>query len=282
MTVVERIDRLGTGQRRGRWRGLLAFVIVGACLGFGGTARAGLRETFEAGNRAYWEGDYQRAIEQWERLVELGVWDADVFYNLGTAYAREGRIGPAILNFERALLIDPGNVEARENLQALRQWVAHRRTEAGEDADLDPPRTFWMSLLARVTPMQVTVPFLICWVGFFLMLSVRRLTEREVARLAISIVAVVLGAGAIVGGALVAGKASYDHEVREAIATRTERAPLYEGPGEAFHRVGDVREGDRLRVLDREGEWMLLRDQRGLEGWGRDSDFGELRPPPES
>ncbi len=256
----------------------LAGALLLVCL-MAGNSHAGLRETFEAGNEAFWSGDYDRAIESWDQLVVLGVWDADVFYNLGTAHARRGRLGRAALNFERALLLEPGQAEALENLQVVRQSLARRRTEGGEDADLDPPRSFWMSLLAQVTPAQVTIPFALCWIGLFLILAIRRVTGREVARLALLIVALLLFGGSLVGGVLVASKASYDAEVREAIAVADGEAALREGPGARFSRAHRADEGDRLRLLDREGEWLHLRDAEGQEGWGRTTDFGELRQP---
>jgi tetratricopeptide (TPR) repeat protein len=258
---------------------LLLASLIGASIWIGaiGPVEAGLRETFEAGNEAFWSGDFEGAARSYEQLVELGVWDADVFHNLGTAYARQGQLGRAILNLERALLIQPGHEDARENLATVRRVLARQRTAEGQDADIEPPRSFWMNTLQRVTSAQVVIPFLICWVGLFVLLGARRLTKSEVARLALLIVALIFGIGAGISGTMVFGKASYDSEVCEAIAITTARATLREGPGERFGRAFDAGTGDRLRVLDREGEWIHLRDREGREGWGRSSDFGELR-----
>lgn len=241
------------------------------------SARAGLRETFEAGNEAFGLGEYDRAISAYEELLDHGVWDAHVFYNLGTTYARTGKLGKAILNLERALLIDPGHEEALDNVRTVRRALARRRTAGGEDADLDPPRSFWMNVLNRVTASQVVIPFLLCYLGFFGVLSARRLTSSELARLVLLIVSLVLGVAVVAGGGLVLSKATFDAEVREAIAVSEDEATLREGPGERFSRSVEAREGDRLRVLDREGDWIHLRDSAGTEGWGHADDFGELR-----
>lgn len=239
-------------------------------------ASAGLRETFEAGNEAFGLGEYDRAISAYEELLDHGVWDADVFYNLGTTYARTGRLGRAILNLERALLIDPGHEEALDNVRTVRRALARRRTAGGEDADLDPPRSFWMNVLNRLTPAQVVVPFLMCYLGFFGVLVARRLTSSELARLVLLIVTLVLGVAMAVGGGLVLSKATFDGEVREAIVVSEGEANLREGPGERFTLAVEAREGDRLRVLDREGDWLHMRDSAGTEGWGHVDEFGEL------
>ena len=239
-----------------------------------------LNGTFQQGNESFWSGSFDGAIGHYERLVELGVWDAELFYNLGTAYARQGRFGPAILNFERALILSPGHVDARHNLGTVRRILARHRNAAGQDADLDPPRSFWLNLLARVTASQVGIPFLLCWLVLFAVLAWRRLSAGELTRLVLMIAALLLAGVSLVSGSLLLGKALYDSRVREGIAVRQNRAVLREGPAERFGRAHEAIEGDRLRLLDREGDWLHLRDSQGREGWGRRSDFGELRRPP--
>lgn len=254
--------------------GLVALaLLVGAA-----PAEAGLQETFAAANESFWGGDHEAAARGYEELLSLGVRDRDVYFNLGTSYARLGRFGPAILNLERALALDPGHEDAQHNLAAVRRAMARGRTAGGEDADLDPPRSFWMSLLDRLTPAEVGIPFLVCWVGLFLVLGARRLVSRELPRLVLLIVAPLLATVALVTGALFASKAYYDARVREAIAVRADHAVVREGPAERFRRSFEVREGDRVRVLDEERSWLLLRDATGQEGWADREDFGLIRP----
>jgi tetratricopeptide (TPR) repeat protein len=63
----------------------------------------------------------------------------EVLLNLGNASARAGRIGEAILAWERALVLDPGNPEVSANLRALRRRA--NLPEAPDDA--------WSRLVAR-------------------------------------------------------------------------------------------------------------------------------------
>ena len=279
MDQVDDMDHMGRSGRRGGVVGVLlvALALIACPLSASAEDLAG---TFRQGNEAFWSGSFGDSVGSYEQLVEHGVWDAEVFYNLGTAYARQGRFGPAILNFERALILSPGHVDARHNLGTVRRILARQRNDAGQDADLDPPRSFWLNLLARVTAAQVGIPFLLCWLGLFAVLAWRRLSAGELTRLVLMIAALLLAGVALVSGSLLAGKALYDSRVREAIAVRQSRAVLREGPAERFGRACEAIEGDRLRLLDREGEWLHLRDTQGREGWGRRQDFGELRRPP--
>jgi tetratricopeptide (TPR) repeat protein len=65
---------------------------------------------------AYARGQYQQAISDYEALLKNGA-SADLYYNLGNAYYRTENITRAVLNYERALLLSPGDRDIRFNLQ---------------------------------------------------------------------------------------------------------------------------------------------------------------------
>ena len=65
---------------------------------------------------AYARGEFQQAIKDYEALLKQGA-SADLYYNLGNAYYRSENITRAVLNYERALLLSPGDRDIRFNLQ---------------------------------------------------------------------------------------------------------------------------------------------------------------------
>ena len=72
---------------------------------------------WEAANAAYVNGAYRRAAEGYESLLARGLQSAQLYYNLGNACFKAGRIGPAIVNYRRALRLSPGNDDIRYNLE---------------------------------------------------------------------------------------------------------------------------------------------------------------------
>ena len=68
---------------------------------------------------SYVNENYQQAISQYEALLQQGT-SAEIYYNLGNAYYRMDNITRAILNYERALLLSPGDDDIRFNLQLAR------------------------------------------------------------------------------------------------------------------------------------------------------------------
>ena len=71
------------------------------------------------GDSAYMKNDYASAIQIYEALLNRGE-AADIYYNLGNSYYKAGDIAKAILNYERALLLQPGNGDIRANLEIAR------------------------------------------------------------------------------------------------------------------------------------------------------------------
>ena len=72
-----------------------------------------------AADSAYVNGNYQEAIKGYESLLKQGA-SAELYFNLGNAYYRTENITRAVLNYERALLLSPGDGDIRFNLQIAR------------------------------------------------------------------------------------------------------------------------------------------------------------------
>ncbi len=68
---------------------------------------------------AYVGGNYQQAVALYDSLLQQGV-SSELYYNIGNAYYRMDDITHAVLNYERALQLAPGDADIRFNLQMAR------------------------------------------------------------------------------------------------------------------------------------------------------------------
>ncbi len=73
-------------------------------------------ELMKQGNDFYQNKNYEQAVQSYEKLISEGYEGVSLFYNLGNAYYREGKIGYAILNYEKALRLSPNDDDVRHNL----------------------------------------------------------------------------------------------------------------------------------------------------------------------
>lgn len=74
---------------------------------------------------AYSAGEYATAIDLYERLLTDGE-SAVLYYNLGNAYYKVDDMSHAILNYERALRLNPSDKDIRFNLDLARSKTIDR------------------------------------------------------------------------------------------------------------------------------------------------------------
>ena len=108
MTAIEKIEET---MRHSGSKKSVAVVLLLLCL----PLSAGAVTKAEA-DSAYARGQYQQAIKDYEALLKQGA-APELYYNLGNAYYRTENITRAVLNYERALLLSPGDRDIRFNLQ---------------------------------------------------------------------------------------------------------------------------------------------------------------------
>ncbi|RKY93800.1 MAG: hypothetical protein DRQ01_03905 [Ignavibacteriae bacterium] len=91
---------------------IVLFSILGA-----GTASANqLNGLMQKGGDYYRNGEYDKAIETYEKILNDGYEGTSLFYNLANSYYRIGKLGYAILNYERALKLSPTDEDVNHNL----------------------------------------------------------------------------------------------------------------------------------------------------------------------
>ena len=82
-----------------------------------------LDSLWTAGVQAYTDGKFSDASAAWTEIEESGQKSATLYYNLGNAWFKQGNYPKAILNYERALRLDPSYSDARYNLEFTNSFV---------------------------------------------------------------------------------------------------------------------------------------------------------------
>ncbi len=111
MLAIEKIEEV---MKKGAHKSVVSIVVLLMLLPMAANAA-----TKADADSAYVNGNYQEAIKGYEALLRNGA-SAELYYNLGNAYYRTENITRAVLNFERALLLSPGDSDIRFNLQIAR------------------------------------------------------------------------------------------------------------------------------------------------------------------
>jgi tetratricopeptide (TPR) repeat protein len=72
---------------------------------------------FENGNTLYKQGKYEEAISAYETIFRSKKESSELYFNLGNCYYKLNKVGPTIYNFEKAILLNPENEQAKNNLE---------------------------------------------------------------------------------------------------------------------------------------------------------------------
>lgn len=75
---------------------------------------------WEEANQAYSNGDYISALEKYNSIQDNGKVSYKLYYNIGNCYYKLGETAKAIVNYERALKLDPNGADAINNLEIAR------------------------------------------------------------------------------------------------------------------------------------------------------------------
>jgi uncharacterized protein YgiM (DUF1202 family) len=231
--------------------------------------------TFHRGNEAYMKGDYKEAVLAYEQVVALGVVSEDLYYNLGNAYYKQNALGPAIYNYERALEVEPSGTtadDARYNLDAAREAVRRKAEDRLVGAEAQP---LWVRLVAPFSTSSLSWLFLSLYVSVFGVLVALRFVAPGFARVSLWLALAFLVLLASGAGTLLTGRLYLSSRVERAIVL-PDTLPVHEGPDANYQTTFTVHAGLRVRVTERDQDWVRVRLQNGLEGWVPTRAIGRL------
>ena len=108
-----------------------------------------LTRAFLDGVHSYKTEDYETAIVEFSKIVDAGIRNGNLFYNLGNAYLKNGDVGYAMLWYKRALKLTPDDPDLKFNHKYGLTLVKDER----EDNRLPILRVvfFWQHLLSATT-----------------------------------------------------------------------------------------------------------------------------------
>ncbi len=210
------------------------------------------------------------AAEKYQLLVDSGVTNSRLYFNLATANLQSGQSGKAIANYQRSLRIDPTNRESRVNLAYAERAVnlqpgASNSTDSERLSDYFGGVNRW--IYQRVSLWIIGAAFIFAWIALWLAIGMKLLAIRFPWKSVIT--------AAILVGFVSAGPYSQclkDRGTHIAVVV-SPSVTLREGDGENFATLtgAQSREGQAVELIKRRGNWLQVRTQSGQPGWLLDS-----------
>lgn len=212
---------------------------------------------FATATDAYEEGRYARAAELYEDLLDSGYASAALYYNLGNAYVRTDRLGPAIRYYEKAKRLRPDEARIQHNLEQARR-------RAGVYSEQRPAPRGLSALVQEWPPLALLIGgMLILSSGLVVAVVWTRPDRPNVLGHPLvwgPVAAGVLGVAAALGTSYL--QATDQHGVVVTQAAPLRRTPTAEAPSDTT-----LPEGALLEVRQQTPQWHEVRLIDGTVGW---------------
>ncbi|MDD4957549.1 MAG: SH3 domain-containing protein [Candidatus Omnitrophica bacterium] len=224
--------------------------------------------TFQDAIDHYENGEYAKACEVFESLIGGGAMTDNIFYDLGNSYLRIGRIGKAILNYERVLVLSPRDSDALSNLSLARSLMKRRDKNVPEN----PLRREGTHLLALLSIGEVAVGMWICLLLILSLTFVHKVKRIKVYGGDIYLVALLVLFFSFMG--LFRIKIEHFHKTAFIV---TPIADMRYGPSEESAIVSPVYDGMKVTILRQDGSWCKIRmNESHQSGWVKTSHIERI------
>lgn len=224
-----------------------------------------------AGDDSYRLDNYPDAIEHYESVIASGMTSADLYYNLGNAYYREGQMAKAILNYERALRLRPSMDDAKENLALANSHTADRITEL--------PRLFlvrWIDwLCSSVTPATWRVVWLLLLAAVGVSVVLLRLGRSLPLRKAGLVGAIISAVLLIIATVFLFSATAHFNSHSQAIVME-QTITVKSSPEQKSVDKMLLHEGTKVDILEELSGWYKIRIADGTTGWCQSSTIERI------
>lgn len=232
---------------------VLVLILVGRL-----TAGAAEEEVYQRGVDAYANEQWSLAIQEFESILRSGYEAELLYYNLGNAYYRAGHVAGAIWAYEKALILNPNDADARYNLALANLRVEDR---------IEPPETpfyirFYRGLRESLTPGEWMrwVSIVLFLVG--LLYASSRILRRSwlgwpvVPGTVIAAVLFLITLNSIITTSRIREGVIYGEQVTVTSAPSRRSTMLFE-----------LHEGLKVAILEQSDDWYQIELLDGKSGW---------------
>jgi len=223
---------------------------------------------FDQANQLYQQENYQQAIEKYFEIINNGYESWQLYYNLGNSYYKTGQFGRSILNYERALRLNPKNEDIQFNLQIANLTVV--------DKIVIPPQFFiskWLSNLKSLWGIQ-TATFLV--IGSYILTTLLVVLKIFIRRylpyrlLNIFLIPIIIFLLTIT--IIFVVRIHENNTVHYAIVL-LDKVDVLSSPEEQGTELFSLHEGVKFRVEEFRDGWARIRLADGKVGWVRQKIF---------
>jgi len=223
---------------------------------------------FQKATTAYNDGKYDEAITDYLKIIANGKHSPELYFNLGNAYYKLNKVAPSIYYYEKALLLNPNDVELKNNLAYAKNMTL--------DAIENLPETNFKSMYKKVTGyytfdqwayinIALILLFVIAYISFR---NFHSATKKRISFIG-SLTCLFLSLLAMIAAYL-----NYsDYKQKKPAIVFEEESIVQAEPNNRSQEVFRLHEGTKVYVLDNLNDWYKIKLADGKSGWISSNDI---------
>ena len=224
-------------------------------------AQSGAEYFIEQGNLAYRNGDYEKSLEWYQKILDTGYESGTVYYNMGNCCYKLDKIGFAVLYYEKAIKLMPGDSEIKFNLDLTNLKVLDR-------VDLLPRFllfNWWDAVKYFFSLRELTYLVIIVYVIISITLIIYFFIKTEHFRRIVFSLFIVSLALLLFWTFILILNIKDTKNIEAVVVSKV--VIVESAPEESSTNVFILHEGIKVKLTDQRGEWAKIELRDGKSGW---------------
>jgi tetratricopeptide (TPR) repeat protein len=226
---------------------------------------------YKKANEQYKKAQYQDAVKSYSQILDGGYQSEAVYFNLGDAYFKLGDIPSALLYYEKAHKLAPGDEDINFNI-----YFANSKTpDKVEPAPAFFVTQWWHSIILFFSIGTLSVLSVLSFMAGSGLLVVYLFTNI----ISLKKLSFYTGILVLISGLLFVfisnSQGHYFNDHHQAIIF-SGSVNVRSGPGDQAATLFVLHDGTKINILDNNNAWIKVQLANGNEGWIQQSDIKEI------
>lgn len=226
---------------------------------------------YKKANEQYRKAQYQDAIKSYQQILDAGYKTATVYFNLGNAYFKLGDIPSALLYYEKAHKLAPGDEDINFNI-----YFANSKTTDKVEPEPEFFVTQWWHSCMLFFPLgTLSILSVLSFIaGSGLLILYLFTTTISLKKIAFYTGLLLIFSGFLF--VFIANRQEHYFNDHHQAIIFSGSVSVKSGPGEQAAALFILHDGTKVTILDNNNSWIKVQLANGNEGWIHQSDFKEI------
>lgn len=222
----------------------------------GVSSESGIAAAYIEAIQNYKQGNFSAAAEQFETIAKRGIKNPFLYYNIGNAYLKTQDTGHAVLWYERAKRLLPGDPDLNFNLDYSRTLVKDKQEQG---IDVLKIIFFWENLIPVKFLQGMALLFSFV---FFIFAGIKTVKQQDVFS-STGILLILIPAFLIFINSVNYYRIAV---LKEAVIT-SDQAFIHSGASEVSTKLFTLHSGTKIKVLEKRGQYLKIKFSKDKMGW---------------